>query len=70
MLKNAKKLIALLLVFVMAVGLFAGCGGEKSLETVGDVPDAPAVATEQQVLLQEPKQRERQAHLQRALPPH
>lgn len=36
--------------------LLAGCGGEKSLETVGDVPDAPAVATEQQVLLQLPEE--------------
>lgn len=30
MLKHAKKLIALLLVFVMAVGLFAGCGGSSA----------------------------------------
>lgn len=36
--------------------LLAGCGGEKTLETVGDVSDTPVVAAEQRVLLQLPKE--------------
>lgn len=36
--------------------LLAGCGGEKSLETVGDAIDAPVIATQQRVLLQLPKE--------------
>ena len=30
MMKHARKLIALLLVFVMAAGLLAGCGGDSA----------------------------------------
>lgn len=36
--------------------LLAGCGSEKSLETVGDVVEAPVVATQQRVLLQLPQE--------------
>ena len=36
--------------------LLAGCGGEKTLETVGDVEEAPVVATMQRVLLQLPEE--------------
>lgn len=36
MFKNGKKLIALLLVFVLAVGLFAGCGGSSAGADAGD----------------------------------
>lgn len=36
--------------------LLAGCGGEKTLETVGDVEEAPTSATHQRVLLQLPEE--------------
>ena len=36
--------------------LLAGCGGEKTLETVGDVQDTPVVSTEQRILLQLPQE--------------
>lgn len=36
--------------------LLAGCGGEKTLETVNDTVDAPVVATMQQVLVQLPEE--------------
>ena len=45
-----KKLWILLLVAL----LLAGCGKEASLETIGDVQDAPVVATMQQVLVDLP----------------
>lgn len=34
--------------------LLAGCGGEKSLETITDVEDTPVVSTTQQILVQLP----------------
>lgn len=36
--------------------LLAGCGSEKSLETVADVVEAPVIATQQRVLLQLPQE--------------
>lgn len=36
--------------------LLAGCGGEKTLETVGDVEETPVIATMQRVLLQLPEE--------------
>ena len=36
--------------------LLAGCGGEKSLETVGDIQETPEIAMEQRVLLQLPQE--------------
>ncbi len=36
--------------------LLAGCGSEKTLETVGDVEETPVIATVQRVLLQLPKE--------------
>lgn len=36
--------------------LLAGCGGEKTMETVSDVEDTPVVSAEQRVLLQLPKE--------------
>ena len=36
--------------------LLAGCGGEKTLETVGDVEETPTIATHQRVLLQLPEE--------------
>ena len=40
---------------ILAV-LLAGCGGEKTLETVSDMEDTPVVAAEQRVLLQLPQE--------------
>ena len=34
--------------------LLAGCGGERSLETISDVQDTPVVSTTQQILVQLP----------------
>ena len=47
-----KKLLAILLVAL----LFAGCGGEQSLETITDVPDTPVVSTTQKILVQLPSE--------------
>jgi len=34
----------------------AGCGGEKTMETISDVEDAPVIATMQRVLVQMPQE--------------
>lgn len=36
--------------------LLAGCGGEKTMETINDEQETPVVATEQRVLLQLPEE--------------
>jgi len=41
-------------IIALAALLLAGCGGEKSLETITDVLDTPVVSTTQQILVQLP----------------
>ena len=43
-------------VIPILVLLLAGCGGEKTMETISDVEETPVVATEQRVLLQLPQE--------------